>query len=60
MTAHGTSRLSVSTSTRAVADPVLVVQLAYRLHFPVFIGGFTDRGKADLLELTKTLHADLR
>lgn len=45
MTAHGTSRLPVSTSTRAVADPVLVVQLVHRLHFPVFIGGFTDQGR---------------
>ena len=34
--------------------------LAHRLHFPVFIGGFTDQGKADLLKLTKTLPADLR
>lgn len=60
MTAHGTSRLSVSTSTRAVADPVLVVQLAYRLHFPVFIGGFTDQEEGGSAELTKTLPADLR
>lgn len=60
MTAHGTSRLSVSTSTPAIADAVLVVQLAHRLHFPVFIGGFTDQGKADLLKLTKSLPADLR
>ncbi|UQX10656.1 hypothetical protein [Candidatus Mycobacterium methanotrophicum] len=51
----------MSISTRAVAaDPVLVVQLAHRLHFPVFIGGFTDKGKADLLKLPKTLPADLR
>ena len=34
--------------------------LAHRLHFPVFIGGFTDQGKEDLLKLTKTLPADLR
>ena len=60
MTAHGTSRLSASTSTRAVADPVLVVQLAHGLHLPVSIGGVTDQGKVDLLELTKRLPADLR
>ena len=34
--------------------------LAHKLHFPVFIGGFTDQGKKDLLKLTKTLPADLR
>ncbi|QHE73352.1 hypothetical protein GFS60_07011 (plasmid) [Rhodococcus sp. WAY2] len=34
--------------------------LAHRLHFPVFIGGFTDQGKSDLLKLTKTLPKDLR
>lgn len=34
--------------------------LAHRLHFPVFIGGFTDQGKSDLLALTKKLPADLR
>ncbi|STZ45535.1 Uncharacterised protein [Mycolicibacterium gilvum] len=39
---------------------MLVVQLAHRLHFPVFIGGFTDQGKADLLKFMKTLPADLR
>ncbi|MBS9535094.1 DUF3644 domain-containing protein [Mycobacterium sp. M1] len=33
--------------------------LAHRLHFPVFIGGFTDQGKSDLLKLTKTLPKDL-
>lgn len=60
MTAHVTSRWSVSTSTRAVADPVLVMQLAHRLHFPAFIGGFTDQVKADLLKVTKSMPADLR
>lgn len=34
--------------------------LAHRLHFPVFIGGFTDKGKSDLLKLTNTLPKDLR
>ncbi|AUH70549.1 MULTISPECIES: DUF3644 domain-containing protein [Gordonia] len=34
--------------------------LAHRLHFPVFIGGFTDQGKSDLLKLTQTLPKDLR
>jgi hypothetical protein len=34
--------------------------LANRLHFPVFIGGFTEQGKRDLLKLTKTLPRDLR
>lgn len=34
--------------------------LAHKLHFPVFVGGFTDQGKKDLLKLTKTLPADLR
>lgn len=34
--------------------------LAHILHFPVFIGGFTDKGKADLLKMTKSLPADLR
>jgi len=34
--------------------------LATVLHFPVFIGGFTESGKADLLKLTKSLPADLR
>lgn len=34
--------------------------LADRLHFPVFIGGFTDEGKENLFKLTKTLPADLR
>lgn len=60
MTTHVTSRLSVSTSTLAVADLVLVVQLAYRLDFLAFIDGLTDQGKADLLELTKSVSADLR
>ena len=34
--------------------------LAHRLHFPVFIGGFTHQGKKDLYKLTKTLPSDLR
>lgn len=34
--------------------------LAHILRFPVFIGGFTDRGKADLLRMTKSLPSDLR
>ncbi|WP_080736289.1 DUF3644 domain-containing protein [Rhodococcoides fascians] len=34
--------------------------LAHRLHFPVFIGGFTDQGKSDLLKLSKSLPKDLR
>lgn len=34
--------------------------LAHRLHFPVFIGGFTDQGKSDLLRLSQQLPADLR
>lgn len=34
--------------------------LGRSLHFPIFIGGFTDRGKADLLRMSKTLPADLR
>lgn len=34
--------------------------LANVLRFPVFIGGFTDKGKADLLRMTKALPADLR
>ena len=34
--------------------------LAHRLHFPVFIGGFTDQGKKDLLRLTQGLPKDLR
>lgn len=38
----------------------LEYSLADRLHFPVFIGGFTDEGKEALLKLTKTLPADLR
>ena len=38
----------------------LEYSLADRLHFPVFIGGFTDEGKENLLKLTRTLPADLR
>lgn len=34
--------------------------LAHKLHFPVFVGGFTDEGKENLLKLTKTLPADIR
>lgn len=34
--------------------------LAHRLHFPIFIGGFTDQGKSELLRLTKTLPSELR
>lgn len=34
--------------------------LAQTLRFPVFIGGFTEKGKGDLLKLTKTLPSDLR
>lgn len=34
--------------------------LANVLRFPVFIGGFTDKGKADLLRMTKALPATLR
>jgi hypothetical protein len=34
--------------------------LGRNLHFPIFIGGFTDRGKEDLLKMTKSLPADLR
>lgn len=34
--------------------------LAHILHFPVFIGGFTDEGKSSLVKLTKRLPADLR
>ncbi|MCX6953058.1 MAG: DUF3644 domain-containing protein [Verrucomicrobia bacterium] len=34
--------------------------LGKNLHFPVFIGGFTDQGKQDLLRMTKSLPADLR
>ncbi|WP_179275745.1 DUF3644 domain-containing protein [Rhodococcus sp. 06-418-5] len=34
--------------------------LAHRLHFPVFIGGFTDHGKKDLLRSTQALPKDLR
>ena len=30
------------------------------LHFPIFIGGFTDQGKTDLLQMTKSLPRDLR
>lgn len=55
MTAQGTSRLSVSTLTRALADPVLVVQLAHRLHFPVVHRWVHRPGKADLLKLTKSV-----
>ncbi len=60
MTAQGTSRLSVSTLTRALADPVLVVQLAHRLHFPVVHRWVHRPGKADLLKLTKSVPSDLR
>ncbi|GIU55665.1 DUF3644 domain-containing protein [Arthrobacter sp. NicSoilC12] len=34
--------------------------LATVLKFPVFVGGFTDKGKDSLLKLTKKLPADLR
>lgn len=34
--------------------------LGRNLHFPIFVGGFTDQGKEDLLKMTKTLPADLR
>lgn len=34
--------------------------LGKNLHFPIFIGGFTDQGKKDLLKMTKALPADLR
>lgn len=34
--------------------------LGKNLHFPVFIGGFTDQGKEDLLKMTKSLPSDLR
>lgn len=34
--------------------------LSHVLHFPVFIGGFTDKGKDALVKLTNHLPADLR
>jgi hypothetical protein len=34
--------------------------LATTLRFPVFIGGFTDKGKEALVKMTKALPADLR
>lgn len=34
--------------------------LATVLNFPVFIGGFTDEGKASLVKMTKSLPAELR
>lgn len=36
------------------------VSLATVLKFPVFVGGFTDKGKDSLLKLTKKLPPDLR
>jgi len=34
--------------------------LAHVLHFPVFIGGFTDKGKQALVKLSNSLPSDLR